>query len=222
MLHDLSELSDTPLETLSGPAALREVFFDRATGRIRLVAIEMTQAAPRTEALIDAARLSTPVHEAGGWTLAVGDDEIAEALSWPEVLDSDAQDLTIWPMVVAGPLGTSFAPLLALSALRANMPESDDTSPDTQTANELVAPLEQASDWIGAAVFGQDGELGRLTALLFEPATRTIRGLRLTDTPDGGPCDLPFASLRHRAEAGGHLVVDAHRADLKTVAETEL
>lgn len=220
MLHDLSDLFETPLETRSGPAGLREVFFDRDTGRIRLVAIEMAHTAPRTEALIDAARLSTPVHDGGGWTLSVGDDEIAEALSWPEVLEQDAMDLSMWPMVVAGPLGTSFAPLLALSALRANPPESDPTSPDTQTANELVAPLEQSSDWIGATVFGHDGELGQLAALLFEPATRTIRALRLKDTPAGGPVDLPFASLRYRAENGGHLVVDATRDDLEQVDAT--
>ncbi|CAM9971917.1 unnamed protein product [Chrysoparadoxa australica] len=214
MLHDLSELFETPLETHSGPAGLREIFFDRDTGRIRLVAIEMARTAPRTEALIDAARLSTPVHDGGGWTVSVGDDEIAAALSWPEVLEQDAMDLAIWPMVVAGPLGTSFAPLLALSVLRENAPDSNPTSPDTQTANELVAPLQQAGDWIGATVFGHDGELGRLTGLMFEPATRTIRVLRLTDTPAGGPVDLPYDRLRYRAESGGHLVVDATRDDL--------
>ena len=46
MLHDLSELFETPLETHSGPAGLREIFFDRDTGRIRLVAIEMARTAP--------------------------------------------------------------------------------------------------------------------------------------------------------------------------------
>ena len=215
MLHDLSELYDAPLETRSGLAAMREIFFDRATGRIRLLAIE-TLHKPRTEALIDAASLSTPVRDTGGWTLAVDAEGISEALSWPEVMTDDADDLTIWPMVMTGPLGTSFAPLLALNALRAETSsETDGTSPDTRTANDLTAPLEQAREWIGAPVFGADGELGRLQALLFEPATRTIRTLRLTDTPKGGPVDLPFDSLRHRAGAGGHLVVEALRDDLE-------
>lgn len=220
MLHDLSDLFDAPLETRSGKGFLRDIFFDRRSGQLRLVAVE-TPYPDHREALIDAARLSTPIHEGGAWTLEVDEDDLAAAPHWPEVLEREQLDLSTWPLVVIGPFGNSFAPLMALTALRSEMAEGAEPELGDDSADALVAPLEQARDWIGVQVFGRDGELGRLAALLFEPATRTIRIMRLDHTPEGGPVDLPLSVLRYRAEAGGHLVLDASLADLRAAAEAQ-
>lgn len=219
MLHSVTDLLDTPVIHQEGRAFLRDLYFEPSTGQIRLVAVE-TGHPERIEALIDATRLSTPVTPGGDWTLGVTPDDLAAAPSWPEAVERGWLDPHNWPLILIGPFASPFVPALALSGLGVAVAE-ESREPDDGTRTEaerLVAPLERVGDWIGAAVFGWDGELGQLRDLLFEPATRTIRDLKLEVDGRKERATLPFTRVRHRAENGAHLVVDARHGDLREPA----
>ncbi|MGP6087411.1 hypothetical protein [Antarctobacter jejuensis] len=213
MLHALSELIGAPLEFRSGQALLRELYFEPSSGQIRLVAVE-TGHPDRFEALVDAARLSTPVREGGPWTLQVTDRELEDAPNWPEAIERGWLDPANFPMIVNGPFGGPLAPAMALAGFSAARAAGNDTEDDRKVSDQLVAPLESVRDWQGVSVFGWDGELGVLDQMRFESATRTIRELVVRTPGQREPVTLSYDRFRHRSEAGGHLVVDAHKADV--------
>ncbi len=217
MLYNLSELIGAPLDFQTGRAFLRELYFEPSSGQIRLVAVE-TGHPDRFEALVDAARLSTPVREGGPWTLQVTAAELENAPNWPDALERGWLDPANWPLIVTGPFGGPLAPAMVLAGLSASRDADGDTEVDRDLSDRMVAPLDSVSDWQGASVFGWDGELGTLDHLRFEPATRTVRELSLHVAGQRDPVILPYGCFRHRAENGEHIVLDAHRADVSQPA----
>lgn len=211
MLTSIYDLIGRELRAPVGPARLEDAHFDPDTGEIRYFEVALGNWLNSDRALVSAARLSTPTHQDGLFTLEMTEREAREAPVWEGTRLLDRLNIETWPPMILGPFGNGTSPLLAYAGLRVNAgglpPDAKAKDPDA-----LIAPLERAKDWRGLAVFGWDGEIGPLEDLLFEPATRSIRklGVRV----DGVRRFLDFELLRYRSAGGSQLTVDACARDM--------
>jgi hypothetical protein len=208
MLHSFKSVLDHRLETEGGRAKLREAFFDPSSGKIRYVAVDVGGWLDTTEIIVDADRLAPPRDEGHPWTLRLSEAELAEAPRWHEGMSEDRIDLTYWPPILVGPFGSTYSPLMLYEQMLAEERGAQDEAPEPPEGDALVRPLQEVHDWIGLPAFGPEGELGKVSDLLFDPRAPRVTSIVLDPAAGGEAIQLPLRALRHRPRQGTHLVFD--------------
>lgn len=205
-----STLIALPLRTAAGDYPMRDVVFDATTGAAPFVLIDMGGLLTRSEALIRSARI-TGLSEDGDAILS--DLTIDEVNDAPHVAtDGSAPDMTGWPPVIVGPFGTTQSPLL-LSA------QIFGATPDRTT--DLPPRFDRVTDWIGAPVFGREGEFARIADFRLDLGSGTLTEAILSIGEDSHA--VPLSAIRNFAgDEDRYAVTDLSADDLRagiTVAE---
>ncbi|MEH6830010.1 MAG: PRC-barrel domain-containing protein [Sulfitobacter sp.] len=180
--------------------SLKEIFFDATQGVLRFVALDVGGWFDDLEVVVSTLLMGDPDESTREWTVAISPEAIKAAPEWsdPKILGHTAM-----PQIMVSQLGGGFAGLTALNQYYAQ----HDGEP---LGNLKVDGFARLSDWIGLPVFGQDGEVGTLIDILFDPRTRSLSHL-VIDT--GGTISaqqmvVPYDRLLHLAKSGSHLVMD--------------
>ena len=208
MLHKVTSLRGQRIDTGGETHEVTEIWFDDESWRLRYLGVDVGGWFSSRTAIVEAGRLR---HEGGAWHLDLTKDELEAAPTSEERDGGHVFDIASLPPVLTGPFGNTVSPMLIHAGLLA---EAEDEMPprDPNADRPLESPvqrdlrrLEPFGEWLGAAVFGPDGEIGPLSDLLFEPSAQAISAL-VAMTSDG-PRAIPLGQMRRRAASGGHIVV---------------
>lgn len=208
MLHSFNSVLDHRVETDGGKAKLREAFFDPAGGAIRYVAVDVGGWLDTTEIIVEADRLAPPRDEGHPWTLRLSEAELAEAPRWHEGMAHDQVDLTHWPPILIGPFGSTYSPLMLYEQMLYEERGKEAETPEPSDGDALVRPLQEVHEWLGLPAFGPEGEIGKVSDLLFDPRRRRIMSFVIEPASGDDAVQLPLSALRHRPRQGTHLVFD--------------
>ncbi len=195
---------------------IREIFFDAGQGHLRFVALDVGGWFDNLEVVVSTQLMGEPDESNREWPVEISPDAIKAAPEWsdPRVLDRTV--VAAMPQIMVGPFGGGFAGFTAL-----NWQEAQD---DPETPGNLkVDGFSRLSDWVGLPVFGQNGDVGTLIDILFEPKTKSLSHL-VIDT--GGAISaqqmvVPYDRLVHLAEGGGHVVMDVTEKLLREAPSLE-
>ncbi|MFD1911422.1 PRC-barrel domain-containing protein [Halodurantibacterium flavum] len=234
MPRSLSETLRSPARADDTHFPIRELFLDQTTHRVRYVAVDAGKWFETTEVIV-AARLLRFDPDAGEWLLDLT-HEAVEAAPRRDTESDGGTPLSVenWPPVVIGPFGHAASPLMIWAQMTSAAQETLPPEPpqereisENAAAARAPAPdvdaLEPASDWLGKPVFGADGEMGIVADLGLDP-DRMELSLIVVDNDkllSSRQAVFPMAAFRHRAGAGGHIVLDARVADMETAPTPE-
>ncbi|MGR3542283.1 MAG: PRC-barrel domain-containing protein [Hasllibacter sp.] len=208
MLTSLTALLESEVTTPDGGYRVAAAWMDPAAARLVYLEVETGGMLSRGRALIHASRIAAGDPPRADVTAA----QIEAAETEPEGgFLLDPADL---PAILTGPFGNTISPLLMMAGLRS---EAEEEAPPHREGAPAAPPpdpreaLEPARDWIGAPVFGRDGELGRVEDVMLALADLTTAHLIVSD--GSGRHAVPWAAVRRRAE-GGHIVIAGDAATL--------
>ena len=195
------------LTTLSDAKALIEddgfpvddLLFSWADRKLKYFAVQ-TGGWFQDDVVLIAASMAAPIDADGQVRMLVTKSEL-------DLLPrSSAKDASAWPYlppIVIGPFGTTQSPPLLLAQLSSLAGE--ESAEENETAQ--VGALDRASDWIGKEVFRASGTLGTLGDVLIDTADNALSHLVIDI--EGKKRVFPVRHLRHAAQQGTHLVIDA-------------
>lgn len=210
MLHSLTELMQGSLHVAGRKVKADEVFFDLDDRTLRYLAVDIGGWLEVREVIVAADLLEPPEAPGGAWSLGLDEAALDAAPRWHPGMSREGIDLTGWPPIIVGPFGGTYAPMLLYEQMVDRSRRTDGATPETGSGDEIVYQLERASEWLGLAAFGRDGELGRIEDMLFDGTTRGIERLVLGS---GGLLghkvgEVPMSALRHMANQRTHVVLD--------------
>ncbi|MEX0312379.1 MAG: hypothetical protein AB3N17_19285 [Tateyamaria sp.] len=183
-------------------ATIRDFWFDGATGRISHVILDLGSWLASDLALATPDRIALGGED---WTLRMRQAELTRAPRWSDPSDAFMSD---WPPIIVGPFGNTLSiPLLAAQLKR------------QQVAGDGIAPVlaeitDAATDFVGAPVFAEDGEMGAVSDLQIDLDAWTVTQLTVEQTA-GSLATVAWSDVRRQvdAERGGHVLVNGRRGN---------
>ncbi len=211
MLQSMSELLNATVKAEGRSCVLREVFFDLSARRIQYVALDIGGWLDIEEVLVEADRLAPPTEDDPHWHVEMTGEELAQAPHWTLGETEQQFDLTAWPPILVGPFGGTYSPMLLYEQMREV--SSGEAATGASYSNDVekeIVKLERGSIWIGLPAYGRAGELGTVLDILFDPETLRLETLKVGESGffHSEEHREPFASVRHLAEQGTHVVLD--------------
>ncbi|PRY92899.1 hypothetical protein BCF33_1762 [Hasllibacter halocynthiae] len=208
MLTGLRALLAQDVMTLDGAYEVEEGWLDPRRARLVYVEVGTGGFLSRGRALIHASRVTPGTPPRADVDAAM----IEAAETEPE--EGFLLDPAAMPAILTGPFGNTISPLLIAAGLRSEAVEEQAPHPDapgSEAPHDPRETLERASEWLGAEVFGRDGELGRVDDVLLAQADWTAAHL-IVQTPADRHA-VPWSAVRRRAP-GGHVVIAGGTAEL--------
>jgi hypothetical protein len=212
MLHSLRDLMHGRLDVADRKIRTDEVFLDPEDRRLRYLAVDIGGWFEVDEVIVSADLLVPPDAQRDHWTLRLDEAALDGAPRWSA--GAEPADLTGWPPIIVGPFGGTYAPMLLYEQMLARGSGNGRGAPDSTAGgargDEIVYRMDRATEWLGTAAFGTDGELGHVEDMLFEDGTLAIEWLVLGHGGVFGhkTVEVPISAVRHMARQGTHLVLD--------------
>ena len=202
MLTGLRAILDSEIATPAGSYAVADAWLDGGTARLVYLEVETGGLLSRGRALIHASRIAP----GDPLTSDVTAEQIEAAETEPE--GGFLLDPLGLPAILTGPFGNTISPLLIAAGLRAEAAEEAPPRPgaaeDEDEAPTPTQSLDRADDWLGAPVFGRDGELGTVSDVTLAKADFALAHLLVATV--SGRRSVPWAAVR-RLASSGHVVV---------------
>ncbi|RVV98169.1 PRC-barrel domain containing protein [Mesobaculum littorinae] len=207
MTYRLTRLLNLTVAAGDDRYPVRTLLCDPAGWRLRHAALDIGGWWNRHDVVVSLSRLGRIDAAEGLWHAPeLTRDEIEAAARWSGE-GAPLEGLSLWPPLIVGPFGGTYAPLLMQSLWNeemADVPESEAEPPSHRT---------DARDWIGRDAFGDDGLLGRIEDV--EVTEDTYRFVAVVIGGEGMETGrtVPLTALRYLADQG-HAVFDLDRAAL--------
>jgi sporulation protein YlmC with PRC-barrel domain len=182
---------------------IREIFFDAGQGLLQFVALDVGGWFDSLEVVVSKRLIGEPDESNREWSVEISPEAIKAAPEWSDPKVFGHMAMAEMPPIMVGPLGAGFAGFTDL--------DGHGAQGDPETFGNLqVDGFARLSDWVGLPVFGQNGEVGTLIDILFDPKTGSLSHL-VIDT--GGAISaqqmvVPYDRLLHLAKDGSHVVMD--------------
>lgn len=182
---------------------LKEIFFDARQGVLRFVALDVGGWFDDLEVVVSTRLMGDPDESNHEWPVEISPEAIMAAPEWSDPKILRHTDKVTMPQILVGRLGGGFAGLTDLERHEVH----DD--PDA-LGNLKVDGFARLSNWMGLPVFGQDGEVGTLIDILFDPKSGSLSHL-VIDT--GGAISarqmvVPYDRLLQLAKDDSHVVTN--------------
>jgi sporulation protein YlmC with PRC-barrel domain len=182
---------------------IREIFFDAGQGLLRFVALDVGGWFDNLEVVVSTRLIGKPDESNREWPVEISPDAIKAAPEWSDPKVFGRMAMAEMPPIMVGPLGGGFAGFTDFDAHEAQ------GDPET-FGNLKVDGFARLSDWVGLPVYGQNGEVGTLIDILFDPKTGSLSHL-VIDIGGAIPAQqmvVPYDRLLHLAKDGSHVVMD--------------
>lgn len=128
------------------------------------------------------------------------EEGIKSAPIWQEGSTSFVDSM---PPILIGPFGSTISPMM-IAAI------AEESETPQQSAQPLIKGLHSFTSFVGMDVFGTDGDLGKVTDILFEDAGLRLTHLVIENATEavGDERIIPLEKLRYMADQDTHLVLD--------------
>lgn len=156
---------------------VRDVFFDRKSGKIQYVALDIGGWFDATSALVASAKFGTPDVSRGVWPVDLNRQQVEEQPKWKEPGWFDwLTAMPTPPHILVGPHGAGYDPMMLahLDDAAAQARDQADDDDDASSTTHLIRGLIHSSAMLGAPAMGRDDQLGEVGDLLFDADAMTI------------------------------------------------